>query len=120
MFGSGMVVDTTFRSLPSGASLNLYQKLHSARISVVTRNLDAGNQFLARRGRRRREDALDALASEVRREQLDEIVGEAAQQRAGAKADPGDVLRKQVAGLHHREILLVLGLDDHAGHDADA
>jgi hypothetical protein len=35
----------------------------------------------------------------MRREQLDEVIREAAQQRARAEADPGDVAREQVPRL---------------------
>jgi hypothetical protein len=66
---------------------------------VVARQLDGGDELLARRRGGRREDALDALAREMRREQLDEVIREAAQQRARAEANPGDVAREQVPRL---------------------
>src|SRR5690348_9777500 len=40
--------------------------------SVVARHFDGRDQLLARGGRRRGQDALDALARQVRREQLHE------------------------------------------------
>ena len=52
---------------------------------------------------------IDQPARQVRAEQLNEVVGEIAQQRAAPKADPGGVDRKQVRGIDDREVAVLRG-----------
>jgi hypothetical protein len=57
---------------------------------------------------------------EFRRTQLDETVGEAAQEVALAHGDAGDVFAEQMAAGQHAQRLVAGRVVGHRGHDADA